>query len=465
MTGIVLLLAYALLTIVTTVLFTRQEQNNESFHVADRNMGTTKSAMSIAATWIWAPALLVSAEQAYTNGFPGVFWFIVPNVLCLMIFIPFAKKIRQQMPNGITLSGYMGEKYQSKKVKDIYMVQLGGLAVLSTGVQLLAGAKILTMVTGLPFFWLTVILAAITYAYSQFSGIRASVLTDVVQMAIMLIACAIFVPWILRTNNGADALVKGLLSNSGQLAGIFSEKGLKVLFAFGLPTAIGLISGPFGDQCFWQRAFCINRRKIGRAFVLGAVIFAVVPLSMAVIGFVAAGSGYAAADKSVVNLELITHLLPAWATIPFVLMLISGLMSTLDSNLCAIASLTTDLQVTGKLDDHGKVRISRLSMALLLVAGILIANIPGLTVTNLFMIYGILRATTLVPTVLTLLGKKLTANAVFAGVLAALVVGLPLFAYGTLKGISACKTIGCLATLGCAALGCLLVTSIEKRRA
>lgn len=86
-------------------LFTNKSKNTESFHVADRKIGTTIGAMSIAATWIWAPSLFVSAEKAYTSGVPGIFWFLVPNVICLVIFIPFAKRIREQYPDGITLTG------------------------------------------------------------------------------------------------------------------------------------------------------------------------------------------------------------------------------------------------------------------------------------------------------------------------------------------------------------------------
>ncbi len=29
------------------------------------------------------------------NGWPGLFWFLVPNVLCLLIFVPFGKKMRK----------------------------------------------------------------------------------------------------------------------------------------------------------------------------------------------------------------------------------------------------------------------------------------------------------------------------------------------------------------------------------
>lgn len=124
MFGIIVLAVYALLMIGVTLIFTRRATSAESFHVADRRIGSTAAAMSIAATWIWAPSLFTSSEMAYTKGVPGMFWFLVPNVLCLNIFIPFAKRIRRQYPEGITLTGYMAERYHSRNVKGVYSFQL-----------------------------------------------------------------------------------------------------------------------------------------------------------------------------------------------------------------------------------------------------------------------------------------------------------------------------------------------------
>ena len=439
MSGLIILAVYAVIMIGVTAIFTRRTRNAENFHVADRNLGTVMSAMSIAATWIWAPALFTSAEKAYVNGVPGLFWFLVPNIACLLLFIPFAKIIRERMPRGVTLSGFMADVYQSEKIKGVYICQLSLLSILSTGVQLLAGGKILTAVTGIPFWIMTIILAAIAYSYSQFSGIRASVMTDGVQMILMLSACALFTPWALRTDGGMDALIAGLGGIGGNYTRLFDADGISVMLSFGIPTAIGLIAGPFGDQCFWQRAFSVRKDKIGKAFVLGAVMFAVVPLSMGVLGFIAAGSGYIAHNAGQVNFELITNLFPGWATLPFLFMLISGLLSTVDSNLCAAASLTSD---------YGwSVRQAKKIMILLLILGIGIANIPGLTVTNLFLFYCTLRATTLLPTVMTLAGIKLTGAGVFAGVLVSFCIGLPVFAYGNIFNLAAWKTAGSLLTV------------------
>ena len=95
---IMVLAAYAVIMIAATVLMTNKEKSVERFCVGNRNTGWFISALSIAATWIWAPALFTSTENAYTKGFAGLFWFLVPNVLCLIFFVPFARRIRKEMP-------------------------------------------------------------------------------------------------------------------------------------------------------------------------------------------------------------------------------------------------------------------------------------------------------------------------------------------------------------------------------
>jgi hypothetical protein len=218
---------------------------------------------------------------------------------------------------------------------------------------------------------------------------------------------------------------------------------------------IGLIAGPFGDQNFWQRAFSIRKDKIGRAFLLGAIAFGVVPLSMGFLGYIARGSGFTPHNPGVVNLEIVTSLFPAWTTLPFVFMLVSGLLSTVDSNLCAMASLTTDIT------NSKNMAVPRGAMLVNLALGILIANIPGMTITNLFLFYGTLRASTFAPTVLTLMGKRI--NRVAPGVMVSLLVGLPIFAWGTFANLPMVKVTGSLVTLGSSGAIALIGGRREKR--
>lgn len=456
MNGLIILGIYAVIMITATVIFTKKEKNVERFCVGSRKENWVMSALSIAATWIWAPALFVSTEKAYTTGIVGLFWFLVPNVLCLILFIPFAKRIRREMPEGITLSGYMKDKYKSDGVKKVYLFQLMGLSILSTGVQLLAGSQVLSTATGLPFTLVTVLLALIALSYSLFSGIKASMLTDAIQMVFMLAASVTFLVMAIK-EGGTLSMISGMSGVSGNYTSFFSKEGIEVFLAFGLPTTVGLLSGPFGDQCFWQRAFAVKKNRIGHAFLLGAILFGIVPLSMGILGFVGAGIGYQAHDLGVINFELILEMFPAWTILPFLYMIISGLLSTVDSNLCAASSLVTDIS-------GGKVlKKTKWAMVALLAIGILIANIPGLTVTHLFLFYGTLRASTLLPTILTLKGVKFTPKGIQYGVIAALAVGLPIFGYGTILDSGPYKTLGSLTTVLLGGIVGLIITRMEER--
>ena len=100
-------------------------------------------------------------------------------------------------------------------------------------------------------------------------------------------------------------------------------------------------------------------------------------------------------------------------------------------------------------------------MILLLVIGIAVANIPGLTVTHLFLMYGTLRAATLLPTVFTLKGIKLTPQGIVAGILSALIIGLPVFGYGNMQGIAVYKTAGSLLTV---ILSGAVALAVSRRR-
>ena len=432
--GMLLIAGYAIAALAVTWFFARQEHpGKESFLLAERSVGLLPSAFSIAATWIWAPALFIASAKAYTQGIAGLFWFTVPNVLCLIVFASFAERVRAKLPDGFTLSGFILERF-SRRVQALYWIELTGLAACSFAVQLLAGGRLIEKLTGLPFFGITMALALIACAYSLFSGLRASVVTDVAQLTLIFVVGLTLVPWAVA-RAGAGTLLLGLGGQSGGYDSLWNAKGLDVAWSFGIPVTIGLMAGPFGDQSFWQRAYAVKRDDLRGAFFLGALLFGIVPLLLSLLGFIAAASPWEIESSDMVGLEAILQLLPGWTILPFTYMLMSGLLSTLDSNLCAMASLAGHdflRAKKGPAEDASArvVRLSRWSMVALAIAGILIANIPGMQILYLFLFYGTLRASTLVPTMLAATDARIHERGVFYGILVAFLLGLPLFATG-----------------------------------
>ena len=79
------------------------------------------------------------------------------------------------------------------------------------------------MATGTPFELVTVLLAIIALSYSLFSGIKASMLTDAIQMAFMLAASVAFLIMAIRAG-GTSGILEGIHGISGNYTSFWSEE-------------------------------------------------------------------------------------------------------------------------------------------------------------------------------------------------------------------------------------------------
>lgn len=454
---VLILGGYALIVWIITFFYVKRANTKDSFLLAGREVGMIKGAISIAASWVWAPALFVASQQAYQNGWVGVFWFSVPNILCLILFAPFAEKLRRVIPQGYTLTEYIRSRY-SKRVHGMYMFQMLGLSVCGIAVQLLAGGLAVSAITGISLFWTTVILGIIAISYVLFSGLKASIATDILKMVLILAIGLTVIPIAVYRSGGIVNLISGFGGISGNFTSLIDQYGQLVFLTFGLSTTIGLLSGPFGDQTYWQRAFSIKKHLVKKSFIIAAFLFAIVPLTMSLLGFASAGMGFVTKNPNTINIQTVQNVLPSWVLIPFTWMLIAGLIGVVDNFLMAISSLINNYQ------EKKSIKLSKAVIPLALILGLVIANIPNMQVLYLFMFYGTLRASTFLPTVITLIrsDKYVSEKGMFLGILLAIMVGLPIFAYGNLYKITPMIWGGSLITIFLSAGSVGLLTLIDK---
>lgn len=429
-------------------------ENAESFVVANRRLPWIPMALSIAATWIWAPALFLGAQQAFNLGLAGLFWFVVPNALALVLFGYLIPRLRAAYPRGYTLSGFMQDVY-SRRVGTVYRVQLLMLATASFAVNLLGGGLILNAVTGIPFVPLVTILAVVAVAYSILGGIRGGVLTDYWMMLFMLLVTLTLVPAAIHASGGIPAMLNGLSGTHGTGGSILDSHAFWV---YGLINTLGLLSGPWGDQSFYQRMFSLPERHVRKAFYLAAPIFAVVPLGLGLLGFAARGSGLVVPDAQLTAVTVIQGFLPVIALLPFLIAVLAGLTSTLNSMLTSTSSITgTDFTAQESL------RAARRGIIIVAIIGFLVAILPGMTILYLALSYGTLRASTMMPTILTLLKVRTSERGMFWGILGSLAIGWPIFIYGQWNGITSLAVVGSLTVLLLSAAGAHFIP--ERRSA
>lgn len=433
---------------------TRSRQTNDSYHVADRNVSGVIGALSVASTWVWAPALLVSATQGFNNGWVGVAWFIVPNALALVLMLPFAMFIRKRYAKGFTLSGLMRRTY-GRPTQYLYVFTLGGLAMLSVSVNLLAGGTVLSILTGLPLIVSASGMLLLVLAYTYKFGVRASLSTDSFQVLLIILLLLALVPGVLNIT-GWDVVAHGI-QGVNEVQSFFGADGIHVALSFGIISAIGLAAGPVGDQAFWQRAFAMRPGQVVSAFGGGALIFTLVPILMSILGFTAAGIGFEPEDPGYVNLELVQSIMPAWVAVPFMLLLVSALFSIVNSHMLAQASLLSDFT--------GSIKVQRRWMAVLAVVALGIALIPGNAVSTMFLIYSTLRSSTFLITLTTLSGVRWNATGVEVGISLGLIVGMPMAIYGNvISGEWQVRLIAILVTTIIPILTAMLFSAIRPAR-
>lgn len=418
--------------------------------VANRDLGIWQAGMSIGASWIWAPAMFITASKAYVQGWVAMVYFIGGNALALVIFALLVNKICEKWPNGFTLSDYMGVQH-SDRVRMIYWVSLTGLTVGAFATQLFAGGTFIKLLTGMDMIYSTVLLAVAPLIYCVFFGFKSSVITDLTKM-IMLSVIGIGTMWLIVDQVGIDTVVRGMNGVSGEYVSLFDDKGWLVFSTFGLATMIGLLSAPFGDQTLWQRAFATkNPRTRSHSFFLGLGFWLSVAGSMMIIGFAAAGVGFTTNNPQFVNLMFVIDQLPAWVVMAFAVMVLAGITSILDSKLTAMSSIAGhDMaqKIWKTPTDAQSISLGRISMVILCVAAVAVANIPGIALVHLFLIYGSLRASTFLPTMIVMLsGKPLAEAGIFYGVMMSLLFGVPALAYGALTAHPGFTVAGSLAGL------------------
>jgi urea-proton symporter len=463
----------------------RWMRSGTGFLVAWRNVSWPLAAPSIAASWIWAPALFVSVQKTYQLGLPGIFWFTVPNILALVVFALLAPRIRRIIPGGYTLPDWIRFRLGSETVHKVYLVPYIWYQVMAVCVQIFVGGLMLNYLTGIPLNLLMILLLIICLIYSLISGLRASLITDFVQMALIVLGVLIIPPWVANTV-GWDAVSKGL----GGIAGNTNIFDPKVAFSFGIVTSIGLIAGSISDQQYWQRAFAIKPKDIIPSYVFAGILFGMVPILLSILGFVAANPAMGiampqGAGLPMIGIEVVVRILPLWAAIFFVIMLLSGLMSTLDSGMCAASSLYAidlarltavqrkilakersgllltdeDEKIKEQLDREtvGRARIGMYAISAMgLIVALIVEHLFSLD--RLWWIFNGVATCFVVPTVMSLYYDRLSAKGVISGICGA-GVGMIAFVYGNWVQNDVITVFSAMFIIGISIICCLIFKS------
>ena len=368
--------------------------------------------------------------QSYTKGLAGIFWFTAPNVACFFVFAPIAFRIRKLMPNGYTLPEFIYSRF-GKQTHLAFLIIFLGYQIGAIVINSLAGGILLSTLCGIDLKLCIILVSLTALSYAIISGLRASVVTDFIQMTMILVIVLMIVPLCLSNSNGIR--LGGVNEN---YQNIFNPW---IAFSMGIPMTLSLIAGPIADQMFFQRALSLQEKYVKKSFMCAGLIFAIVPIILSLLGFIGADLS----NRGLINVEdsqmvapvVIAYLLPKSALYAFTLMAFAGLCSTMDSAFCALSSLgSIDIYkryINPKANDRKVLFFSRWFMIFMAFLGTSLALLnPDLL--WVFLIYGALASAGMFPCIFALYWSRATAKGTLWAVALSVLVSLPISIYGNI---------------------------------
>lgn len=406
----------------------KKKENADGYMTAGNRIGFGVSAASMTATWIWASSMYASATSGYTYGISGPIHYGLWGALMILFIYPFGKRIRSVAPKAHTLAEVMYARHGRSS-----QLMLAGSNVVGSLISLMsnfiAGGVLIAMLSPFTFIQGVVVLASGVLLYTLWSGFRASVLTDFVQVMAMFAAVAVIVPFIFFAAGFPAAFETGAANLTPQQGSFFSSEAF---LNQGAPYIAAVLAYAIGNQTIAQRLFAVREDLIKPTFITATIGYGAMVIGVGMLGVLALYLGFEPTGGDANNLipEMAASYLPGVLLAAFFIMIIGALSSTADSDLAALSSIAmADLygqNVAGKDRANPKTMllVGRGTMVLATALAVAFASLQ-LNILDLLVFVGALWGALVFPVLASFYWDKVTGRAFTSAVLLALALFIP----------------------------------------
>lgn len=383
------------------------------FIIGDK-LDTKTMVATIVSTFYGASAILGGVSLTYQIGL-GALWFIVPFYLGNIAVVFLVERIARS--DSYTLPDFLGGFY-GKEFAIASSVLLSTLCLIPE--EIIASGKILATFTAMPVEMAMVVMAFVLVVPVVIGGMKADVMTDIVQFALMLFTLGIMVMLVFILGlhlNPSGGVPEGYFDPFAYIS--FQEIAVFFVLLFFLP----ITSAPLYQRFFAAESEASSRRAVLYSILIWMVIDSIVVLC----GFAALQLFPDLVDPDMALINLGTALPRLWKGVFFV-GLLAAITSTVNSFLQSGASSLAYDVFRHFRPTAGEGQLLLLSRALVVVLGLLslvLALWFQMVVPALLFTLSMWTAGILVPTLAALTGRKLRKDtalcSLVAGALSSLV--------------------------------------------
>lgn len=396
----------------------------ERFIVADRNVPLVLGTASMGATWIWAGSMFAAATAAYTYGPSGAFHYAFWGGLALLFVWRYGARVRQLSPYGHTFSEFVrvrhGRLSQGVMALENYINSQYSLVVNFT-----AAAAVVSLLSPVSYELAVVVVAVGVVAYASMSGIRASIITDLVQMGAIVLLAVVLVP-VALAGAGGPAPVTGALEGLGEQGRWWS---LEAFLGQGAPMMALILAYAFANPTVWQRVWTVRAADLGAIYTRSGLLYIAVVFSIGTLGFLALATGVQPVDGDLNTLvpAVASAHLPESLALVFVLLILAAVTSTSDSDLAALSSMAVaDLwrgYVRADASSRELLLVGRVAMVVVAAVAAVVA-LRRIDILTLILFFGMIRAASVFPIAASIVWRRVSNLGFALGVTGGIAAGI-----------------------------------------
>lgn len=416
----------------------------EWFSTAGRNVKSGLIASSVVSAWTWAATLLQSSTVTYEFGIGGLFWYAAGASIQIVLFAILAIELKRKAPYSHTFPEMIFARFGYKAHKVFLFFALITNIIITT-MLILGGAAVVNALTGVDMTIATFLIPIGVIIYTIFGGLKATFFADYLNTAFIFCVVLIFVIAIYFINPEIGG-IEGMYNKLTQVAltdpvegnahGSYLTLASVGALSFGIINIVGNFGSVFIDQTYWQRAIASRPKSAIRGFLIGGLVWFAIPFTLATsLGLSAISIGISLTpqeiDYGLVAPTAASELLGDLGAILILTVVFTAVTSAGSAQMIAVSSLTTyDIYRTYlKPSASGRelIRISRISIiAFGVLIGVLVSALfhIGLSLQYVYLTMGIIIGSSVIPISIALVWKKTNKNAIIAGALTGLSLGI-----------------------------------------
>ncbi len=398
----------------------RLVRGSGDFFVAGRKLGPGLIFTTMIAANIGAGSTVGAAGLAYRDGLSAWWWVGSAGLGSVVFAFWVAPRLWRVATahNFYTTGDYLEYRYGTAvRSTAVALVGLGTLALLAG--QLIAGAAILNVLTGIPRWAGALVGGGIMTIYFTAGGLAGSARVNILQLAVMLTGFALALPITLQRVGGVGAFqgpeLPASFADLMYSAGPGSGWTLFILLAPAFIISPGLIQKSWGAR---------SEPALRTGIAVNAAVLMLFAFAPVLLGMAARVALPGLENRDMALPMVLLQLLPAWLGALALAAVFSTEVDTCDAILFMLAtSASQDFYkrfLAPTASDAQLLRVARASAAVGGAVGVLLAIVLDTVVGALTIFYSLLVVTLFVP----ILGGLWMPRAGSAAALAAIVTGV-----------------------------------------